>query len=182
MFRLCIDKNLAMQNCIMTYCNTAESPKANKHVLSEYESVILEHWSSITQCNHNFYFPLNDLPKQTEKNKRDLLKLCYNSRPPPATPSLWWIISTQPLTSLCINPSPPRASRSDSVSNLGRCCVWTERRTSSTASSLFRALSTAHICIDLSCFLTRGMGGSDTKRLIPIDLHWALLVHLSFIW
>lgn len=103
---------------------------------------------------------------------------------PRVLPSLlWWIIiSTQSPTSLCINPSPPWASRSDSVSNLSQCCVQVERRTASTASSLFRSLSTAHICIDLSCFWAGGTGGSDTRRLIPIDLHRAFRGHSSFIW
>lgn len=89
---------------------------------------------------------------------------------------------TQSLTSLCTNPSPPPPSRSNWKSNLSWCCVQVERRTATTACSLFRSLSTAHICIDLSSFWARGTGGSNTKRLIPIDLHRALRFHSSFIW
>lgn len=89
---------------------------------------------------------------------------------------------TQSLTSLCTNPSPPPPSRSNWKSNLSRCCVQVERRTATTACSLFRSLSTAHICIDLSSFWAGGTGGSNTKRLIPIDLHRALRFHSSFIW
>lgn len=72
------------------------------------------------------------------------------------------------------NPSPPPPSRSNWMSNLSRCCVQVEKRTASTACSLFRSLSTAHICIDLSSFWAGGTGGSNTKTLIPIDLHRAL--------
>lgn len=89
---------------------------------------------------------------------------------------------TQSLTSLCTNPSPPPPSRSNWKSNLSQCCVQVERRTATTACSLFRSLSTAHICIDLSSFWAGGTGGSNTKRLIPIDLHRALRFHSSFIW
>lgn len=101
------------------------------------------------------------------------------------TTSLLWyqIISKhspwQVCAQICLLPPP---SRSNWMSNLSRCCVQVERRTASTASSLFRSLSTTHICIDLSSFWAGGMGGSITKRLIPIDLHRTLLVHLSFIW
>lgn len=64
------------------------------------------------------------------------------------------------ITSLSTNPFPPRRppSRSNWKSNLSWCCVEVERRTSSTACSLFRSLSTAHICIDLQLFLSRRDG------------------------
>lgn len=63
------------------------------------------------------------------------------------------------ITSLSTNPFPPSTPpRSNWKSNLSWCCVQVERRTSSTACSLFRSLSTAHICIDLQLFLSRRDG------------------------
>lgn len=58
------------------------------------------------------------------------------------------------ITSLSTSPFPPHPppSRSNWRSNLSWCCVQVERRTSSSACSLFRSLSTAHICIDLQLF------------------------------
>lgn len=56
------------------------------------------------------------------------------------------------------HPSPPHPSMSNWTSNLSWCCLLVESRTSSTACSLFRSLSTAHICIDLQLFWSRRDG------------------------
>lgn len=60
-----------------------------------------------------------------------------------------------------ISSAPP--FRSDWKSNLSRCCVQMERRTASTASSLFTSLSTAHICIDLR---------DGWQRYQEVDPYW----------
>lgn len=67
-----------------------------------------------------------------------------------------------------LHPPPhPPPSRSNWTSNLSWCCVQVERRTSSTACSLFRSLSAVHICIDLQLFLSRRDGWQSYQEADP---------------